>query len=242
MSVREGVQGVYEANREVVAADQEAIVGLGAPDLRLGSSPEVPCPCHPAPQPRAVGRTRGGGSLEERSQRLRLLAATAESTKAELRNPSRLAQIIGARVPSDWPPETLRDAQPMFLAWHEAHPDWTGWLGWYAIRVDEEEPVLCGSVGFKGPPDASGMVEIGYSVLPEHRHVGLATEMVAKLVEWACRHPSLRCIEAETTVENRASIRVLERTGFQPVSSDHTTGTVRYRFLGARGRPTIRCS
>jgi ribosomal-protein-alanine N-acetyltransferase len=169
--------------------------------------------------------------LEERSRRLRLLAATAESVKAELEDVPRLAELVGAHLPPDWPPEILRDALPQFLKWHEEHPDWTGWLAWYAIRLDQAAPVLCGSAGFKGPPGARGMVEIGYSVLPAHQRQGFATEMVARLVAWACSHAGVRCVEAETTTDNWASMRVLERTGFRLVKADDETGSLRYRFL-----------
>ncbi len=168
--------------------------------------------------------------LEERSRRLRLLAATADSVRAELNDAARLAEIIGARVPADWPPEMLRDALPLFLKWHEEHPDWSGWLCWYAVCVDEAGPTLCGSVGFKGPPDASGMVEIGYSMLPAYQRRGLAAEMVEKLVQWACAQPAVRCVEAETTTDNRASVRLLEHKGFRLMKMDNATGSVRYRF------------
>ena len=172
--------------------------------------------------------------MEERSRRFRLLAATAESARAELEDPARLAHLIGANVPADWPPETLRDALPLFLQQHEAHPEWTGWLGWYVIRLDRAAPVLCGSVGFKGPPDAEGAVEIGYSVLPAHQHLGFATEMVETLVRWACAQPGVRCVEAETTVDHPRSVRVLERTGFHRIGTGNEPGAVRYRFLPTR--------
>lgn len=167
--------------------------------------------------------------MELRTRRLRLLAATAESVQAELEDPGRLAKLLGARVPDDWPPVTLRDVLPTFLARHREHPDWTGWLGWYAVRLDQADPVLCGSLGFKGPPDAEGTAEIGYSVLPDHQHRGLATEAVAGLVEWAQARPDLLRIEAETTADNRASIRVLERNGFRLAGSGPGAGSLRYR-------------
>lgn len=168
--------------------------------------------------------------MEERSRRLRLVAATPASVRAELEDPSALAAILGAAVPADWPPETLRDALPQFLRWHEQHPDWVGWLTWYAVRLDVPVPLVCGSVGFKGRPDAKGAVEIGYSVLPAHQGLGLATEMVEALLRWAWAQGGVRWVEAETTRDNRASIRVLEHAGFMLVAADDTTGAVRYRL------------
>ena len=167
--------------------------------------------------------------IEERTRRLRLVAATLESVRAEIEERPRLAALLQAVVPPEWPPEVLRDALPVFLEWHREHPEWTGWLGWYAVRTDRGEPVLCGSVGFKGAPDATGTAEIGYSVLPEHQGAGIAREMVAGLLAWAFRQAGVRCVEAETMTENLASIHVLEHNGFRRTGHGREAGTVRYR-------------
>lgn len=53
------------------------------------------------------------------------------------------------------------------------------------------------------------MVEIGCSVLPEFQGQGLATEMVAGIVQWAKQQPQVKHIEAETNIDNKASIRFL---------------------------------
>ena len=178
--------------------------------------------------------------MELHSRRLRLVAATLDLAKAELEDRARFAVLLGAGVPSDWPPETLRDVIPQFAKWLEDHADWTGWLGWYAVRLDTPAPVLCGSVGFRGPPDASGMVEIGYSVLSDHQRQGLATDMVETLVQWAFAQSGVQSIEAETTDENLASIRVLECNHFQRVTREGQGGSRRYRSTCGRGRPTTR--
>jgi [ribosomal protein S5]-alanine N-acetyltransferase len=171
--------------------------------------------------------------LELESRRLRLVAATAESVRADILRSPRFAELLCASIPLDWPPETLSDALPLFLKWHEENPDWVGWLAWYAIRLDAAAPVLCGSAGFKGPPDEDGMVEIGYSMMPAHQRCGFAKEMVETLVQWAFAQPGVRCVEAETTVDNIGSVRVLERTGFCLIDNDYATGSLRYRCPGA---------
>ncbi len=167
--------------------------------------------------------------IETRTPRLRLLAGTLELVLAEIDDRERFASLIHAHVPPDWPPETLRDALPVFRDLHQEHPDWDGWLGWYAIGTTESRAVLCGSVGFKGPPDDMGLVEIGYSLLPSYRHAGLASEMVAGLIGWASRDPRVASIEGETTPDNLRSIRVLERNGFEPAGEGIEPGSVRFR-------------
>ena len=59
-----------------------------------------------------------------------------------------------------------------------------GWYGCYAINIDaiSKERSLVGSGGYFGPPGREGVVEIGYSVLPEWQRRGYATEIVNSLV------------------------------------------------------------
>jgi RimJ/RimL family protein N-acetyltransferase len=44
---------------------------------------------------------------------------------------------------------------------------------------------VIGRCGFKGPPEADGVVEIAYGVAPEHQGNGYATEAAAALVSYA---------------------------------------------------------
>jgi RimJ/RimL family protein N-acetyltransferase len=169
-----------------------------------------------------------------RSRRLQLVAGALDLATVEISDRAAFALRLGARVPEDWPPETLRDALSFFLDLYTAHPDWIGWLGWYAIRTDGPAPVLCGSVGFKGGPDAAGMVETGYSILPAHQRQGLASEMLAALLAWAWRQPGVRRIEAETTPDNLGSLGVLAANGFVACGPGLEPGGVRYRIEAAR--------
>jgi len=166
--------------------------------------------------------------LVQKTGRLRLVAGTEAFAAAEIQNRAKFARLLGASVPDTWPPANLRDVQAFFYGLYKEHPEWEGWLGWYAVRVDTDCPTLCGSVGFKGPPDERGTAEIGYSVLPEFQGQGLATEMVAGIIRWAKRQPRLKQIEAETTVDNEASCRVLEKNGFVCIGTGSEPGTVRF--------------
>ncbi len=150
----------------------------------------------------------------QKTDRLRLVAGTEALAAAEIKDKAELAELLGALVPETWPPDNLRDVLEHFYALYKEHPEWEGWLTWYAVRIDSGQPILCGGVGFKGPPDERGMVEIGYSVLPEFRGQGLATEMVAGIVQWAKQQPEVKHIEAETDIDNKASTSVLKKNSF----------------------------
>jgi len=160
--------------------------------------------------------------------RLELTAATLPMAEAEIADRAEFARLLDAEVPEEWPPETAADALPLFLAWLRAHPDWHGWLGWYAVLGRGRDRVLVGGGGFLGGPDDSGTVEMGYSVLPRFQRQGVATEMVEALMGWAFSQ-SVSRIEAETSPANAGSWRVLARAGFVPMGAGREPGSVRLR-------------
>ncbi len=152
-----------------------------------------------------------------KTERLILIPATEKTVRAEQQDHQRLAVLLHARIPEDWPPETLADALPWFEEQLHRFPEDTGWYGWYALLnvPGRTLPVLAGGAGFKGAPDESGQVETGYSVLPCFQKRGLASEMVRALTDWAFRQPGVRCIIAQSAPDNAPSIRVLQKAGFK---------------------------
>jgi len=97
------------------------------------------------------------------------------------------------------------------------HPRLLGWGVWL-VRLKETGEVI-GDAGFKGNPDLSGAVDLGYGYLPGHWGRGYATEAAAALVDWAFAHGAGR-VTAETLRDNAASIRVLRKTGFRLYRED----------------------
>jgi len=162
------------------------------------------------------------------TDRLRLVAGTKALVAAEIGDRAKFTKLLGVLVPDTWPPDSLRDVLGYIYGLYKEHPEWEGWLAWYAVRIDTDDPVLCASVGFKGPPDEQGIVEIGYSVLPEFQGQGLATEMVTAIVKWAKRQPHVKRIEAETNIDNKASIQVLEKNNFSYIGAGMEPGTIRF--------------
>jgi ribosomal-protein-alanine N-acetyltransferase len=169
--------------------------------------------------------------MQLRTARLELTSATIPLSESELGDRTEFARLLGATVPPEWPPETAADALPLFLGWLREHPDWDGWLGWYAVRVDGRERVLVAGGGFLGAPDADGMVEMGYSVLPAFQRQGVASEMVAALCGWALAQPAVQRIEADTDRGNAGSWALLARAGFVEIGQGREPGAARLRLV-----------
>ena len=69
--------------------------------------------------------------------------------------------------------------------------------------------------GFKGPPDAEGVVEIAYGIVEGYQGRGYATEIARALMSYAAGSGRANTIRAHTLPETNASTRVLEKCGFQ---------------------------
>ncbi len=168
--------------------------------------------------------------------RLHLIAARMVHLRTELDDPSQLALLLNAEVPSSWPPgEYDRSAISFFLSrYEESSPQSVGWYAWYAILPAnaQEAARLVGAAGYFGPPAADGVVEIGYSVVPESRRQGYGTEVARALTERALRLSSVTRVIAHVSDDNISSRIVLERAGFRPVGRVEPG---RYRYERAKG-------
>jgi len=100
-----------------------------------------------------------------------------------------------------------------------------------------DRPRLCGGGGFIGAPDASGAVEIGYSIVPERQRRGYARETVEAWVAWALAHGDVARVIAHTLPDLTPSIRLLESSGFTYVGPHAAAGeadAIQYERLRPR--------
>lgn len=113
---------------------------------------------------------------------------------------------------------------PAWLALLEASVPCDPWIHGFTLvlsaddgsgRSDSDSGAPVGQCGFKGPPDADGMVEIAYMVESDHQGRGYATQAARALTDYALGHPSVRTVRAHTLPERNASTRILTKCGFQ---------------------------
>jgi RimJ/RimL family protein N-acetyltransferase len=79
--------------------------------------------------------------------------------------------------------------------------------------VRNDTGLTIGDALFHGPPDDRGTVDIGYGLVPSARGHGFATIAVCAMLKWAFAQPAVTRITANTTDDNAASVRVMERAG-----------------------------
>lgn len=148
--------------------------------------------------------------------RLDLVTATAQHVLVQLEDDTKLARLLGADLPEDWPPPLLDEAA-LRATLDELHkgPDQIGWwMRYLVLRPGASgRPTLVGTVGLKGKP-RDGEVEVGYSVIPSQQGHGYATEATSALVDWAFEQDGVDKIAAQTLPSLDASRRVLDKLGF----------------------------
>jgi RimJ/RimL family protein N-acetyltransferase len=82
---------------------------------------------------------------------------------------------------------------------------------------DADRGLTVGQAGFHGPPDAAGMVEVGYSTDPLHRRQGYARAALRALLAEAAREPAVTTVRASVAPANTASRDLVLAEGFVAV-------------------------
>jgi len=159
---------------------------------------------------------RGGRARLLETPRLTLVLSDPRQLAALFDQPDQPVTIAGYSLAAE-----LRDfyagarsqVSPKWLAELSTAPGPDPWRhGFFLIERSRGEVI--GTAGFKGPPDADGMVEIAYGVVPSVEGRGYATEAAGALVRFAAADERVRLIRAHTFRELNASTRVLRKCGF----------------------------
>ena len=121
--------------------------------------------------------------------------------------------ISGYRREEGWPGPELLEALPTFINDLMDDPTTLGWHAW--MIMERRSSSIIGDVGFKGPPDINGTMEMGFSIVPSRRRMGYAAEAVSSLAEnILSRYPGHH-ITAVCSRENTGSRRTLRACGFR---------------------------
>lgn len=159
------------------------------------------------------------------TERLELKPLPARAAGALPEYPEEASRQLGARLPAQWPHPDLLGV----LRRHAAASLETERFGVW-VMIERASESVVGDIGFHGPPDEDGMIEIGYSVIPGRRRHGYTTEAAGALVEWVLSQPSVHGVVAGCDPRNVPSIRTLERVGFH--RTGEANGEIRWSYGG----------
>ena len=170
----------------------------------------------------------GRGVLRLITGRLELKPLSSQAAAALSENQEEASRILGATFPPEWPQPDLLG---ILALRPPSSPEAERFGVWVMIERDSRSVV--GDIGFKGPPDDAGRIEMGYSVIPDRRRRGYAKEAARALIDWALSQPKVRVLVAGCQPDNVPSIRTLERVGFH--RSGEADGEIRWCYGGYPG-------
>lgn len=152
-------------------------------------------------------------------QDVRLVPTSLAMLDAEDRSGAALAHLLGVQPPIDWPaPFNDANVRQWIRGRLGKEAADSRWLSYYVIADIGGAETLVGNCGFKGPPDSSGTVEVGYSIVPDYHRQGIGTAALTALVEMAFDDQQVRRVTAETPASFAASRGLLQKCGFVAVS------------------------
>jgi [ribosomal protein S5]-alanine N-acetyltransferase len=143
--------------------------------------------------------------------RLHLVCCDLILTEIILKNNNELlSDYLGAKIPKKW-----TEFGEVAFKWTRdrltQYPNEARWYSYLPILLSEN--TLVGSMGYKGAPDANGMVEIGYEIAEDFRQRGLAFEAAQALITAAWTDPQVTVVQAHTLAEENSSVRILRKCG-----------------------------
>ena len=165
-----------------------------------------------------------------KTRRLTLIALTAKRMRWQRDNFARLEHALGLPASRQRLDDELHPIVSRAIGHMRRRPHHALWHCQWAAVLEEERRII-GSLAFKGAPDQTDEVEIGYGFDPFYHNRGLATEAVEVMVSWALRQESVTGVIAETANTNVASMRVLQKVGFVI-----TSATDRYLYWRTGGQ------
>lgn len=146
------------------------------------------------------------------SERIRLVNCDEPLLKSLLKGEDHLSRVLGITIPDQWS-EFGTLVFKYVLHQIEKNPAEVKW--YIYLPIDQATNTLLGTCGYKGQPDATGTVEIGYEVAAAFRNQGYATEITELLIRNAFADAAVQAIQAHTLAEKNASVRVLEKCKFK---------------------------
>lgn len=120
------------------------------------------------------------------------------------------------RIPDSWPWKEMDEIVPWLKDQLLRNPSFSCWFTWLIAHLQDR--LLIGDIGFGGPPDPGGTLELGYSIVPEYRNLGYGSEAASALIYWAFSQPQVSAVNADTWPSSLASIHLLQGLGMKRIS------------------------
>ncbi|BES64356.1 GNAT family protein [Gottschalkiaceae bacterium SANA] len=130
---------------------------------------------------------------------------------------------LGTSIEKDphWPRKDTLDILPVADQILESQEHPSGFEIWMIVKRDTQ--TVIGDIGFQGPPDSSGTVEIGYGLVESKQSQGFGSEALQALIQWALQQPEVKSIRATCLLVNQPSRKILEKNQMKEIKRNDKT-------------------
>jgi RimJ/RimL family protein N-acetyltransferase len=152
------------------------------------------------------------------TERLELVSMGPEFLEALLAGRRAEAQAtLGVKLPDGWGGDE-GDRRRLRLRLQQMREDPTvhPWL--LRAIVARGEGAFVGHINFHGRPE-DGRAELGYTIIPEFRRRGYATEAAQGMMDWARQEHGVARFVVSISPDNAASLAMAEKLGFRQVGT-----------------------
>ncbi len=134
-----------------------------------------------------------------------------------------IEKILNNKITEYSTTEWLTEDNRVLLTWMKDElycflPPKLGFTSW--IFIEKSTNQVIGDGGYKGNPNPTGEVEIGYEIIESKRKKGYATEAINALIDWGITKPEIKCITAKCHENNIASQNLLQKLQFAWVDKE----------------------
>lgn len=85
------------------------------------------------------------------------------------------------------------------------------------FAVQKSTKIIIGSAGFHDFPNAAGMIEIGFSIVPQLQNQGYGKEILLGMWRWIVKRVDVRILRYTVSPKNAPSLHIINSIGFLPV-------------------------
>jgi RimJ/RimL family protein N-acetyltransferase len=151
-----------------------------------------------------------GAAITSERLELRLLSLD-QLDRVAAGDATSVAAEMGASISDEWL-EAVRWLAGLRARQIRERPGDAPWLLRAILLADTRQAI--GYLNFHGAPDESGIVEVGYTLLPAARGRGYALEAVRAAFDWATRVHGIRRFRASVAPDNERSLNLIFKLGF----------------------------
>jgi [ribosomal protein S5]-alanine N-acetyltransferase len=165
------------------------------------------------------------------TKRLLLVPLTYDQLILYIRADNSLEKELSLNESTRTIPPDLKEALEGTILPHVADPQKNYLYSTLWTLISKAENKMVGDLCFFGEPNQEGEIEIGYGTYDEFQNKGYMTEAVGGMIEWAKAQPNVRVIIADSTKNNKASLRVLEKNNFKEFEKSDVFSNWRFKII-----------